>query len=69
MINSGFAAFVFGGFNPYRISEQKLDELTKEYIVLRFGAPGLVPGPFDPGGWFWVLPTAALIALILWFVF
>jgi deazaflavin-dependent oxidoreductase (nitroreductase family) len=68
MINSGFAAFVFGGFNPYRISEEKLNELTKDYIVLRFRCPGLVAGPFDPGGWLWILPTAALIALILWFV-
>jgi deazaflavin-dependent oxidoreductase (nitroreductase family) len=68
MINSGFAAFVFGGINPYRLSAQKLEELTRDYVVLRFRCPGLVPGPFDPGGWFWLLPTFTLIALVIWII-
>ncbi len=66
LINSGFAAFLFGGFNPYRVSEQKLDELTRDYIVLRFRTSGIAAGPYDPGGWFWLWPTAALVALIWW---
>lgn len=66
LINSGFAAFAFGGFNPYRVSEEKLNELTRDYIVLRFRTSGVAAGPTDPSGWFWVWPAAALIVLIGW---
>ena len=66
LINSGFAAFVFGGFNPYRVSEEKIIELTRDYIVIRFRTAGIAAGPYDPGGWFWLWPVAALAALIFW---
>jgi len=68
LINSGFAAYVFGGINAARVTEEKLSELTREYIVLRFHPTGIGAGPSDPSGWFWVWPTAALIALIWWLV-
>jgi hypothetical protein len=66
LVNSGFAAYVFGGMIPSRVSEEKLRELTREYIVWRFTANGIGAGPFDPSGWFWVWPLVGLIALIWW---
>jgi hypothetical protein len=69
LINSGFAAYLFGGINVAKVTDQKLAELTREYIVLRFRPTGVGPGPSDPGGWFWVWPTAALIALVWWLIF
>lgn len=68
MINSGFAAYVFGGINAARVTEKKLTELTRDYIVLRFRPIGIGAGPSDPTGWFWLWPTAAIIALIWWLV-
>lgn len=68
MVNSGFAAYVFGGINVVKISEQKLAELTKEYIVLRLRPSGIGAGPADQGGWFWIWPAAAVIALIWWLI-
>ena len=44
LVNSGFAAFVFGGFNPYRVSEEKIIELTRDYIVIRFRTAGIAAG-------------------------
>ncbi len=68
LINSGFAAYVFGGINAAKVSEAKLTELTRDYIVLRFRPIGVGSGAFDPAGWFWVWPTAAIIAIIWWLV-
>ena len=68
LINSGFAAFVFGGLNPLKVTEQKLTELTRDYIVLRFRPTGVGAGPADQGGWLWIWPTAAIIALIWWLI-
>ena len=67
LINSGFAAFAFGGINPFRVSDEKLDALTREYLVLRFRPTGFGAGAADPGGWLWLWPAAALIYLLwLW---
>ncbi|MEX1247706.1 MAG: nitroreductase/quinone reductase family protein [Anaerolineales bacterium] len=66
LINSGFAAFVFGRINPFRVTTEKLNELTKEYIMLRFRPIGIGSGPADQGSWLWIWPTAAIIALIWW---
>jgi deazaflavin-dependent oxidoreductase (nitroreductase family) len=69
LINSGFAAYVFGGINAAKVTEEKLDELTREYIVLRFRPVGIGAGASDPSGWFWVWPVAATIAIIWWLFF
>ena len=67
MVNSGFAAFVFGGFNPFRVSDSRLRELTRDYLVFRFRPTGIGSGPADAGGWRWVWPTLVIIALLwLW---
>jgi deazaflavin-dependent oxidoreductase (nitroreductase family) len=64
LINSGFAAFLFGQINPLRASDQKVAELARDYIVLRFRPSGIGAGAFDPGGWFWLWPAAVFIYLI-----
>lgn len=66
MINSGFAAFAFGGFNPYTLSDQKLQELEEQYLVFRLRPTGIGSGPSDPAGWFWFWPTLALIGFLVW---
>ncbi len=70
MINSGFAAFLFGGFNPYTLSEQRLKELAKDYLVFRLRPAGIGSGPSDPAGWRWFWPTLifslALLRLVFW---
>ncbi|MEX2160603.1 MAG: nitroreductase/quinone reductase family protein [Anaerolineales bacterium] len=65
LINSGFAAVLFEGIIASRVSEEKLREMATQYIVLRFRPVGLGSGPADQGGWLWVWPVAATIA-ILW---
>lgn len=65
LINSGFATYLFGGINPHHISDAKLREVTKDYLVLQFRPTGVASGPADPGGWFWVWPTAAIL-LAIW---
>ena len=64
LINSGFAAFVFGGINPFGISEDRLRKLAGDYQVFRFRPQGLGSGPADAGGWLWIWPAFMLIALI-----
>lgn len=65
MKNSGFAAFLFGGFNPFMCSDERLKEITKDYILLRFRSTGIGSGPWDAGGWMWLWPLAGL-ALLIW---
>jgi hypothetical protein len=67
LINSGFAAFVFGGINPLRASEDRLRQLSRDYVLLRFRPSGLGSGPADAGGWLWIWPALAIITLLwLW---
>lgn len=36
LIASGFAAFAFGGINPYKIDDVSLNEQTENYCIVRF---------------------------------
>ncbi len=70
MVNSGFATFVFGGFNPYTLTDQRLEELGKEYLVFGLHPTGIGSGPSDPAGgrWFWptLIISLALLRLAFW---
>jgi deazaflavin-dependent oxidoreductase (nitroreductase family) len=60
--NGGFAGF-FGGFNPYRVSEQLLQEKTAGLPLLRVRPMGVGSGASDPGGWAWVWTPLSTILL------
>ena len=66
MVNSGFAAFVFGGFNPYKLTDERYKKLSQDYLVFRLRPAGIGSGPSDPSGWRWFWPALALAALIWW---
>lgn len=68
MKNSGFAVFLFGGFNPFTCSDEELREATEDYILLRFTPTGVGKGPSDRGGWMWLLPLIAFLLLIWWWL-
>lgn len=61
LVNSGFAAVVFEGIIPSRITDDKLAAISKDYVTIRFRLVGLGSGPADQGGWLWVWPTAAIV--------
>lgn len=64
MVNSGFAAVLFEGIVASRITDEKLAEISKDYVTVRFRPYGIGSGPADKGGWFWVWPTLAIIFLL-----
>lgn len=66
LINSGFAAVLFEGIIPSRISVDKLREMAKNYVIFRFRSYGIGSGAADQGGWLWVWPLLAALAFILW---
>ncbi len=59
--NGGFAGY-FYGFSPHNVSDDLLQETTKEIPVIRINPVGVGSGPGDPGGWLWVL----VFGLMLW---
>jgi deazaflavin-dependent oxidoreductase (nitroreductase family) len=62
--NAGFAGF-FEGYNPYRISDEKLQAKVADLPVLRFQTLGIGNGASDPAGWVWI--SVLLIAItIIW---
>ena len=62
LVGSGFAAPVFG-VGP-RLPDDRLEELTGEYRVLRLHRTGTRTGAGGPGNLAWVWPLAT--ALLLW---
>jgi deazaflavin-dependent oxidoreductase (nitroreductase family) len=65
MINSGFAVYVFEGLNPHTLSNERLRELGKRYLVFRLRPEGIGSGPSDPAGWRWFWPTVVISLAIL----
>jgi deazaflavin-dependent oxidoreductase (nitroreductase family) len=63
--NAGFAGF-FAGFNPFTISDDQLQEKTRDTPVLRIRPAGVGSGASDAGGWMWLL---LVLVVILWLVF
>ena len=62
LIASGFAARAFG-INPYTISDENLEELCKEYRLLRISRKAPLTGTGGPGDQAWVWPRAVAILL------
>lgn len=70
LMASGFAAPLFMGVDPARISDEDLARETADYRLLRFRLGERITGPDGPGSWAWVwiplgLITAALLAWAL----
>jgi len=64
--NGGFAGYFFG-FSPHSVTDEVLDEATKEIPVIRINPTGVGSGPADPGGWSWVLAFGLMLwPLIRW---
>jgi len=62
--NAGFAGF-FEGYNPWRISDEKLMQKSADMPVLRFHPLGLGNGPSDAGGWAWIWSFVATVLIVL----
>lgn len=63
--NSGFAASVFGGFDPKTISDEELAKATAEYCVFHIRRTAARTGPGGPGELSWVWPLATFLLLPL----
>ena len=61
--NAGWAA-ILEGLNPYRASDEAVRAKTAEQPLLRIRPTGVGNGASDPGGWAWVWPSVATIAVI-----
>jgi deazaflavin-dependent oxidoreductase (nitroreductase family) len=62
--NAGFAGF-FEGYNPWRISDEELEQKIADLPVLRFHPLGVGSGPSDAGGWAWVWMLAITMLVIV----
>ncbi len=62
LIASGFAAFA-AGINPYRLDDDTLAHLTKDYRVMHLRRIAACTGCDGPGDLAWVWPTAVLVLL------
>ena len=61
--NAGFAA-IFEGYNPYRASDEKFKKTLVHAPVVRLKFKGLGSGPYDQGGWVWLLWVFAILILL-----
>ena len=62
LVGSGFAAYAFG-VSP-RISDERLQEVTAKYRLLRLRPTEARTGPGGPGDLAWVWPVAATFLLL-----
>ena len=62
--NAGFAGF-FEGYNPFRISDEELQNKVADLPVLRFQPLGLGNGASDAGGWAWIWSFVVTILILL----
>ncbi len=63
LINAGLAGF-FEGYNPRSLSDTELVQRTADMPLLRISPQGIGNGASDPGGWTWIWPIIATIAVI-----
>jgi deazaflavin-dependent oxidoreductase (nitroreductase family) len=63
LIAGGFAAPLFGGFNPATATNDELAEATADYRLIRIRRAEARTGPGGPGDLSWVWPLAAMIVL------
>lgn len=66
LINSGFAAHVFGGINPKRASDAELEALVRDYRLVRIRREQARTGAGGPADLVWVWPALAHILLLVW---
>jgi deazaflavin-dependent oxidoreductase (nitroreductase family) len=65
--SAGFAT-LFEGKNPLTLTDDEALAAVSGAPVVRIRPDGVLPGPYDPGGRGWVLPTVAQVAGLLWLV-
>jgi deazaflavin-dependent oxidoreductase (nitroreductase family) len=66
--NAGFAGF-FEGYNPWKITEEKLREKTADLPLIRIAPIGIGNGTVDPKGWSWILFTLIVVTAVLVAIF
>lgn len=62
LIGSGFAAQA-AGVNPYQISDEKMDALTRPYRLLHIRLTQPRTGPGGPGDLAWIWPLTVMLML------
>jgi deazaflavin-dependent oxidoreductase (nitroreductase family) len=66
LVASGFAAYA-AGIDPHRISDAELEQVARNYRLLRIRRSEARTGPGGPGdlAWAWLLATMILLPLVL----
>ncbi len=62
----GLAVMSLGLGNPWRQTDEELTTRMSMFPLLRIRATGIAPGPNDPGGMGWVVPTATMTLATVW---
>jgi len=68
LINSGFAAGLFEGIHPRRMSDLELETLAKKYCLVCIRPIEARTGAGGPSDMVWVWPALAHAALVIWLV-
>lgn len=64
LIDSGFAAPLFGGFNPRSASDAEIARVTADYRLLHIRRTEARTGPGGPGEYAWVWPILTFLLLL-----
>lgn len=66
MIDSGFAAQAFGRIDPYTISDEELEQISKPYRLIHIKREEARTGREGPGelSWVWIAATAILLFML-----
>lgn len=64
LIGSGFAATVLAQIDPRTVSDEKLQELTADYRLMRIRRGALLHGAGGPGDLTWVWGVFAVLVLV-----
>ena len=64
LIDSGFAAPLFGGINPHRASAAEIARTTADYRLLRIRRTEARTGAGGPGEYAWVWPILTFLLLV-----
>lgn len=66
LIGSGFAAPLFAGIYPRKINNLELEQLTKDYRLIRIHRTQACTGPGGPSDLAWIWPALACMMVIFW---
>ncbi len=64
LIDSGFAAPLFGGINPHSASDAQIEQATAGYRLLRIQRREARTGPGGPGEYAWIWPIFTFLLLL-----